>query len=147
MSDSIRDFFGNDHHRCDGLWSETEAAAESGAKDLALVKWSAFRDAMRHHFAMEEEVLFPAFEDRTGMHGVGPTAVMRMEHAQMKQVLEQMDGAAQAGDLQSLSDLGDTLLMLIQQHNVKEEGMLYPMADQALASERPALFERLAAFG
>ena len=30
-------------------------------------------------------------------------------------------------------DIGDTLLMLIQQHNIKEEGMLYPMAENVLA--------------
>ena len=40
-----------------------------------------------------------------------------------------------SGDLEGALDLGDTLLMLIQQHNVKEEGMLYPMAENMLSTE------------
>ena len=39
------------------------------------------------------------------------------------------------GDTEEALDLGDTLLMVIQQHNVKEEGMLYPMAENMLAGE------------
>ena len=38
-------------------------------------------------------------------------------------------------------DHGDTLLMIAQQHNVKEENILYPMADDALASHRRGEFE------
>jgi hemerythrin-like domain-containing protein len=94
---------------------------------------------------MEEEVLFPAFEAATGMTDSGPTFVMRMEHDQMRGLLDQMGAALERGDQNALLDQGDTLLMLIQQHNQKEEGMLYPMSERALASEWPALHERLAA--
>ena len=34
-------------------------------------------------------------------------------------------------------------MILMQQHNVKEEGILYPMADQHLASYREELIERM----
>ncbi len=78
--------------------------------------------------------MFPAFEQATGMTS-GPTAVMRMEHEQMRGLLDQIAAAIPAGDYQGVLDLGDTLLMLVQQHNQTEEGMLYPMADSALASE------------
>ena len=50
-----------------------------------------FQDALLHHFAMEEEVMFPAFEARTGMTQ-GPTAVMRSEHRQMTDLLNRMSG-------------------------------------------------------
>ena len=36
-----------------------------------------------------------------------------------------------------------SLLKAMQQHNVKEEGILYPMADQHLASYREELIERM----
>ena len=41
---------------------------------------------------------------------------------------------------------GDTLLLLIQQHNQKEEHILYPMCENALAAEWTEIHERLASY-
>lgn len=65
----------------------------------------------------------------------GPVAVMQTEHQQMIGLLEQIDEAMQAGDAQQAMDLGDTLLMLIQQHNAREEDIFYPMAQDVLTGE------------
>ena len=91
-------------------------------------------------------MLFPAFEQATGMNGMGPTAVMRMEHEQMRGVLSQMEQEASRGDYDALSDHGDTLQMLIQQHNVKEEGMLYPMCERTLTPRWAEIAGRLEQF-
>jgi hemerythrin-like domain-containing protein len=138
-------FFTQDHRSCDELWTRVEAAGEEGAESIAAA-WRRFDRSLRGHLAMEEEVLFPAFEAATGMTDSGPTFVMRMEHDQMRGLLDQMGAALERGDHDALLDQGDTLLMLIQQHNQKEEGMLYPMSERALASEWPALHDRLAAY-
>ena len=141
----LADFFTHDHRSCDELWTRVEAASEEGAESIAAA-WRRFDRSLRGHLAMEEEVLFPAFEAATGMTDSGPTFVMRMEHDQMRGLLDQMGAALERGDQNALLDQGDTLLMLIQQHNQKEEGMLYPMSERALASEWPALHDRLAAY-
>ena len=125
-------FFTADHRRCDALWTLVEAAADEGDGPRVQRRCADFDAAVRLHLALEEEVLFPAFEDASGMHGGGPTHVMRAEHQQMRGVLEQMARAAASGDVDGVVDHGDTLLMLMQQHNVKEEGMLYPMAARLL---------------
>ena len=39
---------------------------------------------MNRHTAPEKGLLFPAFEERSGLNEVGPTATMRLEHAQMR---------------------------------------------------------------
>lgn len=143
---SPRDHFSADHRLCDGLWAAVEAAANEGDKARALASFAGFAARTRRHFAMEEEVLFPAVEDATGMHGGGPTQVMRAEHIQIRNVLDQMATAAAASDLESVLDHGDTLLMLSQQHNVKEEGILYPMADQALGASWGQLVDRVVGF-
>ena len=44
-----------------------------------------------------------------------------------------------------LDQLADTLLIMMQQHNMKEENILYPMCDQHLAGETPELLARLEA--
>jgi len=139
------DHFAADHRLCDEMWAAVEAAATDPAR--ALASFAEFAARMRRHFSMEEEVLFPAIEDATGMHGGGPTHVMRAEHVQMRNVIDQMETAAAASDVESVLDHGDTLLMLIQQHNVKEEGILYPMADQALAGSWGQLVDRVVGFG
>ena len=141
----LADFFTHDHRSCDELWTRVEAAGEEGAESIAAA-WRRFDRSLRSHLAMEEEVLFPAFEAATGMTDSGPTFVMRMEHDQMRGLLDQMGAALERGDPQALLDQGDTLLMLIQQHNQKEEGMLYPMSERALASEWPELHARLARY-
>lgn len=100
---------------------------------------------MRAHLGCEEEVLFPAFEAATGMTRGGPTFIMRAEHEQMRALLARMQTAIERGDIRELLDQGDTLLLLIGQHNQKEEGMLYPMAERALASTWPEIRARLQA--
>jgi hemerythrin-like domain-containing protein len=136
-------FFAQDHRDCDVRWAELEGLLDSGNTDATNQAWQEFDDGMRRHFAMEEEVLFPAFEARSGMGGGGPTAMMRMEHQQMIGLLDQIGSAMSTGDTEEALDLGDTLLMVIQQHNVKEEGMLYPMAENMLAGEWASLAEQL----
>lgn len=134
--DTLVDWFTRDHQGCDDLWASVEAAGD----DLATVRQAflTFDGRLRAHLALEEDLLFPEFDEKSGMNGMGPTAVMRMEHAQMRALLDQMSRASAA---QEIRNLGDTLLMLIQQHNAKEEGMLYPMAERVVdwAALRPKL--------
>ena len=47
------------------------------------------------------------------------------------------------GDREEILEVGETMMILMQQHNVKEEGILYPMADQHLESYREELIERM----
>ena len=89
---------------------------------------------------MEETVLFPTLEEISGMRQ-GPTQVMRMEYQQMRNPLARMSEAVSNGDPEEILEVGETMMILMQQHNVKEEGVLYPMADQHLASYREELIE------
>jgi iron-sulfur cluster repair protein YtfE (RIC family) len=41
-----------------------------------------------------------------------------------------MSDAVAADDMDTAIALGDTMVILMQQHNVKEEGILYPMIEQ-----------------
>ncbi len=122
-------FFTEDHRAIDLVWAEVEAADDlAGAAEAS----RRFDAELRRHLRWEEEVLFPAFEDATGHHGFGPTEIMRGEHVQMRAVLDEMERCIAEGNRTALEEQGDTLMMLIQQHNAKEEGMLYPMASQTL---------------
>jgi len=139
---SLSETFTLDHRRIDAIWAEVEAAAERRATEDIAAAWRRFDDSLRGHLDLEEKILFPAFEAATGMTE-GPTRVMRMEHQQMRGLLDQMAPAVDGDDPTELLDLGDTLLLLIQQHNQKEEHMLYPMSEKALAEQWGELRERI----
>jgi hemerythrin-like domain-containing protein len=137
-------YFTSDHRACDELWAEVEAAVERGDASAARAAFTRFDAATRRHLDMEEQVLFPELEAATGMT-MGPTRVMRAEHAQMRGLLDQMARAADR-DVDALVEHGDTLLMLTQQHNMKEEGIVYPMAQAHLGDDWAPIAARLAAY-
>lgn len=120
------------HKHCDELFANAEAAALKGDWAAGAAGFVGFRDELLAHFATEEQVLFPAFEAATGMSG-GPTQMMRFEHAQMRDLLEQMQAALDQQGREAFAGAAETLLMLMQQHNMKEENILYPMCDRTLA--------------
>jgi iron-sulfur cluster repair protein YtfE (RIC family) len=141
---SITDFMHGDHQACDEAFAEAEDAVAKGNWAKGRPAFAAFQQAMDRHFDWEEGVLFPAFEDHTGMRN-GPTAVMRSEHDQMRHTLEELARALEASDEDRFLGLCETLLLLMQQHNLKEESVLYPMMDQMMGAESAGLLSRLAA--
>ncbi|MEA3274359.1 MAG: hemerythrin domain-containing protein [Pseudomonadota bacterium] len=130
MTDAISRYLTDDHHRCDHLLVACEAAVNAGAWSTLDDTVAVFRESVLRHFALEEEILFPELEQANPAAG-GPIGVMRMEHQQMRQLLTDLADATRSRDRDTcLGDL-ETLLMLVQQHNAKEEGILYPLADGA----------------
>ena len=121
------------HRTCDRYFSEAEATVADGDWSGAGDAWSRFSRGLDKHLTrLEEELLFPAFEEVNGAGG--PTQVMRMEHVQIRTLVEQMRSVLAARDRQAFLGLAETLMLLMQQHNRKEEQILYPMMDQSIAN-------------
>ena len=139
---TINEYMAADHARCDQLYADGEAELLSGSFEKGRENMLAFEAGMRRHFEMEEAILFPALEEATGVTQ-GPTMVMRAEHIQMNGVLDQIKESLEIDDPDTFLGAGETLLMLIQQHNMKEEGMLYPMVDQHLTDQVPGLIQKM----
>ena len=135
----INDYMTRHHKECDAVLTRADEAA--AAADWAAVERHAgtFLREIERHIEAEETLLFPAFEERTGMADGGPTATMRMEHEQMRGLFAQMRAAIPARDAQRYLGASQTLLPLLQQHNMKEESMMYPMLDQALGDDARGL--------
>jgi iron-sulfur cluster repair protein YtfE (RIC family) len=85
------------------------------------------------HIHIEDDILFPAFEERTGMRDTGPTAVMRAEHVEIKNAVDEMLLAARAEELETLERWHANLLGVLVEHNMKEEQILYPGTDHLLS--------------
>lgn len=140
--ETIRGLLSDHHRQCDELFADIERAVEAGAWDVATKSFALFEKSMRLHFDAEEKQLFPAFEARTGMT-MGPTAVMRSEHAQIGELLEAAGEAIAARDAGEYSGYAETLHIMIQQHNMKEENVLYPMCDQHLGGQSAELVAQM----
>ncbi len=140
--DTISDFLGTDHRHCDDLFAAAESVC--GRQDWPQCgrAFGDFRQAMEQHLSMEEQVLFPSFEEASGS-AMGPTQVMRMEHEQMRELFEEMAEAVARQDAQQYLGLSETLLVLMQQHNMKEEQILYHMCDRMLGTGTAQVLERM----
>ena len=138
---TIAEYMSADHHACDDAFAVAEQAALDNNWDKAETLFNEFRADMSKHFRMEESELFPTL---LAAHGpAGPVQMMRMEHEQMKTLLEQMADVVSRHDASGYGGLSETLLIVMQQHNLKEEQILYPMADHYLASQRETLLARM----
>ncbi len=131
---NIREFMAQDHKDCDLLFAAAENAVSKDDWETASQAFNEFIQAMERHLGVEEKELFPAFEEETGIMA-GPTEMMRMEHDQMRVLFAEMKYAMEQKNSDDYLGIADTLLILMQQHNMKEEQILYNMMDQRLTQD------------
>lgn len=138
----ILEFMRDDHRACDHLLTEAENALTAKQTEEAKTLFDSFYRATNHHFDMEERELFITFEKRTGMMG-GPTQMMRYEHQQLRSLLESMKSALAENRTDDFFGIGESMMIMLQQHNMKEEQMLYPMIDRALGGDGSLMIQTL----
>ena len=120
----LSSFLAAQHRALDQLMEDADNACGTPQGAAAFAR---FREAMEHHLEIEERVLFPEFARRTGPGG--PLVVMRQEHDAIRGLLS----ANQSGGDAACRALFDTMTVLVSQHHLKEENVLYPMSDTLLA--------------
>jgi regulator of cell morphogenesis and NO signaling len=139
---TVSSYYEADHDRLDGLFKTYQQLKRT---DFAKAKesFNEFRIGLRRHIVWEEEILFPLFEQKTGLFNQGPTEVMRMEHSLIKKYLEAIHDRVKVDNPDTDADealLLNTLLM----HNEKEERILYPAIDRTTNNgERNGVFEAM----
>jgi regulator of cell morphogenesis and NO signaling len=131
---TISEFMNQDHDRLDNIFKEFKTLKDDDpgrAKTLFLD----FQAGLQKHIVWEEEILFPIFEQGTGMYDAGPTAVMRMEHRQIEGFLKAIGEKLLAGEMEGVNEAEISVLEVLGSHNQKEESILYPAIDN-LTSEQ-----------
>jgi hemerythrin-like domain-containing protein len=87
------------------------------------------------HHGKEEGLLFPAMVKAGVPDQGGPIGVMLAEHAQGRQFIHEMEEAiAQAADLGKLRAAAGGYAALLKNHIRKENGLLFPLADNVLTA-------------
>jgi len=126
---SIPEFMTTKHRECDEFFIAAENAVSDNNWSLAKQAFTQFSEELELHLQAEENILFPEFEQATGITQ-GPTQVMRGEHQQMRALVAELLQALTSESKDSYIGASETLMVLMQQHNMKEEMMLYPMTQQ-----------------
>jgi hemerythrin-like domain-containing protein len=145
VAQTVSDYLGSDHRRLDAMLDEFQQLLD--ARDLARAAgvFVEFARGLNRHIDAEEEVLFPEFEQRTGMVG-GPTVVMRAEHVEIRDWMALVTARLGADDESGVRTALTNLVATLGEHNMKEEHVIYPMTDDAAAPiERDDIVRRMEA--
>lgn len=102
------------------LAEKVQAGDATSVQSLA----EALDHMVRAHAAAEDDLLFPAIE--AAMGGGGPVAVMRAEHREIDDILDDIRAADDAGLFGPVGELTD----LLEAHFAKEEAVLFHLAQQ-----------------
>jgi len=139
----LSNYLTHEHRSCDGLFSEAEQKIARREWEEAEKAFLKFADTTLTHFKKEEEELFPVFEKKTGSDE-GPTRVMRFEHDQVRDLIGKMAASIEKEDRDACLSLAESMMILLQQHNMKEEQMLYAMCDRLFPpEEKSSLIEQM----
>ncbi len=133
-----------EHRWIDQRLERSHQGITSGHADPGPFKEAA--TALRRHIYLEEEVLFPLLEAR-GL--ADPLWVMVQEHGEIWRLLDRTQELIESGAGQGrIANTFKALLSLLEEHNFKEEQVLYPMADVLVGEDEVAdVLERLKSAG
>lgn len=121
------------HRRCQQLFDALRDIVGREEWPLAQQACHDFCAELDSHFADEEQVLYPVYEQATG-RVLGPTEVMRYEHDQMRELMEAMYQAICRHQRQPFDSLADNLQQLLHLHHAKEESILYPFCQPGVVA-------------
>jgi iron-sulfur cluster repair protein YtfE (RIC family) len=139
----ITAYLSHDHQRLDALLSSARAEVLAGLYLEAGHSFTAFEAGLVRHMHLEEALVFPLFELKTGLTS-GPTGVMREEHGQIRRALGLMRDGLDRADLGAFRAGARFLDEVMPGHDAKEESVLYPMTDRVLTdAERLRFVARL----
>lgn len=117
-----------DHREIDARFATFGAALGSGTVDEAAFR--AGSEGLRQHIWVEEQFHFPPLRS-AGIFG--PILVMLREHGEIWDLLDGISAALAAGSAApALVGPFGRLEALLENHNVKEEQILYPAGDAQL---------------
>lgn len=126
---TVTEYLEGDHRRLDNIFVGFHRAVKGGDWTTATAAFGEFNLGLRRHIKTEEEVLFPIFEDKTGMTDNGPTFIMKMEHTEIHALLDRMQKGTEEKDATKASEAAYAFNNVLSDHNMKEEHILYPESD------------------
>jgi len=135
----------HEHSLYEDLLSECKDAAEIEDWENVQLIFDQLVTHLKRHIALEEEVLYPAYESASHAPQ-GPTTALREEHGALIRLIRDLAQIINTRDsehlLESLAYLENRMI----KHHEKEEDIFLPMASHILNASRDELLRRLGEF-
>lgn len=131
----VSEMMGWDHARLGELEAVAFEARIARRFEAASEAFAWFAHGLRRHIDVEESLLFPEFEVRSGIGGENSiTDVLRAEHRAVKGVLDLVE--REIADPEAPAELArGALRRFLAAHALKEDHMLYPAIDRLLSPD------------
>lgn len=143
---SVSEYLSLDHDRLDLLLLEVIKLVSARRFNEARPRLSNFAFDLRRHVYLEDDVVYPRFEQLTGMID-GPTVVMRDEHRAIEHHLAGMIDAAMRDDRDGFDAEQEAMVAVLSDHTAREEAEIYPVLDKRLpATDRDAFVAAMQAY-
>ncbi|SBS74058.1 Regulator of cell morphogenesis and NO signaling [uncultured Mycobacterium sp.] len=127
-----------EHHEIDSAIASFIETLDGGCVQPQLLR--AALEALRRHIYLEETLLFPPIRAAGVMM---PILVMMREHGELWRTMGALtDLIVDTNDSEQLRDTCYRLLRQLEQHNSKEEPIIYPHADTDLPAQVSAELAR-----
>lgn len=88
--------------------------------------------ADKFHHIKEEDILFVELNKDTVKMDCNPTEQMLYEHEQGRNFVKRMEEGVNENNKEKIIENGIDYVSLLQEHILKEDNILYPIADEAL---------------
>ena len=132
----------HDHLDLEDLLDDCSAAAKRGDWPGTTRLYGRLLARLKGHMRIEEEVLFPAYEQMPGAPSE-PTASLRNDHDAMVRWCRDLHFGIQGQDAGGFLGALKSLRALLARHDEKEEHLFLPMAGHALLGQREEILSRL----
>ena len=136
-----------EHRQLLAALDEVRRLLQDGEGDAAQIRFLAFGDRLLRHMGAEERVLFPIFEQVTGIPD-GPTKALRCAHCAFRKVV----GALKRSLVVDPWESSDAMLAYLKdafvKHDEYEQQWLYRICNEVVCDEvvRNAILGRLEAW-
>jgi len=132
----------HDHGEYEAMLEACRQAAEREDWKRAARLFDELVSRLRLHMRMEEEVVFPAYEEATG-GPQAPTRALREEHDEIVRLLRDLATVLKTNDSDRFLESLAPLVRAMTRHHEKEEQIFLPMASELLLTHRDEILRRL----
>lgn len=131
---AITAFMMRDHAKIGGMAQRFVLLKEADPPAAGRL-FSQLKMKLLRHMAWEEEVLFPLFEEKSGLSIFGATSSIRAEHRQIRNLLGHIDRAFKRKSGKDTHLLEQTLISLLKTHDKKEDEIVLPWVDRVVEED------------
>ena len=127
-SDHAVEMLKGDHQRVHSLFEDYETA---GGEDKTAIANKIMKE-LEVHAAIEEEIFYPAFREKSGEQGRDMVTEALEEHQSVKTTLKQLK--AMDSDNEDFESTFFDMMHDVEHHVGEEEGEMFPLAEEVLGN-------------